>query len=86
MGELKVKIPDGLEKKFREYALKKYGYKKGSLSIAAERMISEITKDEPSKTDRFLKSAGGWNDIDADALIRKIYRNRNVTRENVELE
>lgn len=86
MGELKLKISDDVERKFRVYALKKYGYKKGSLSMAAERMISETIKGESSKADRFLNSAGGWKDIDADALIRRIYKNRGVTREKVELE
>jgi len=78
MGELKVKIPDSLERKFREYALKKYGYKKGALSMAAEKILSETVKRESAsnKEDLFLKSIGGWKDIDTDALIKKIYESR----------
>lgn len=88
MGELKIKIPDTLERKFREYAYKRYGYKKGALSMAAERMIVETVKKEPSKgDDLFLKSAGSWKDIDVDTLIKKIYESRTIsTRKKVEFE
>jgi len=89
MGELKVKLPDDLEKRFREYALKKYGYKKGALSMAAETIILEsIRRDVKAKSkDLFLKSAGSWKDIDADSLIKKIYESRTVsTRKKVEFE
>ena len=90
MGELKVKLPDRLERRFREYALKKYGYKKGALSMAAERAIIEITKkatrEDKDAESRFLKSAGGWKGIDADSFIKKIYESRKiVTRKPVEL-
>lgn len=40
MGTLKIRIPDELERKFRETAMKLYGFKKGSLSVAAEKAIS----------------------------------------------
>lgn len=40
MGEIKVYIPDDLERKFREIAMRLYGYGKGSLSIASEKAIS----------------------------------------------
>lgn len=91
MGELKVKLPDSLERKFREYALKKFGYKKGALSMAAERAIREITKrgtDESENAEsKFLKSIGGWKDVDAESLIKKIYESRTVsTRKKVKLE
>lgn len=90
MGELKIIIPDELEKRFRVYALKKYGYKKGALSMAAEKALMEITRKATEKKDiksRFLKSAGSWKDIDTDSLIKKIYESRTVsTRKKVELE
>jgi len=89
MGELKVKLPDTLERRFREYAHKRYGYKKGALSMAAERILSDsIRKGTKNKTeDLFLKSLGGWKDIDADALIKRIYESRTIsTRKKVELE
>lgn len=37
MGGLKVYIPDELERRFREAAMRLFGYGRGSLSIAAER-------------------------------------------------
>lgn len=88
MGELKLKIPDGLEKRFREYAFKKYGFKKGALSMAAEKILAETVRGEASKKkDLFLKSIGGWKDVDADALIKRIYESRTVSaRKQVELE
>lgn len=39
MGGIKVYISDELEKKFRETAMRLYGYNKGSLSIAAEKAL-----------------------------------------------
>ncbi len=39
MGEMKIKIPDELEKKFREMAMKSFGYSKGSISQAAQKAI-----------------------------------------------
>ncbi len=89
MGELKIKIPDDREKKFREYAFKKDGYRKGALSSAAEKILSEIIKEEKNikREDLFLKSAGSWKDIDADSLIKKIYESRTIsTRKKVSLK
>jgi len=40
MGGIKVYISDELERKFREAAMKLYGYGKGSLSVACEKAIS----------------------------------------------
>jgi len=89
MGELKVKLPDDLERRFREYASKRYGYKKGALSMAAKTIISEsIRRDAKDKSkDLFLKSLGGWKDVDADSLIKRVYESRTVsTRKKVEFE
>jgi len=36
MGIIKVNIEDEIEKKFREVAMKKFGYSRGSLSSAAK--------------------------------------------------
>lgn len=89
MGELKLKISDEIEKKFREYAFKKYGYKKGALSVAVEKALMEVMKKPEVKVSRnlFLKSAGSWKDIDAKSLIKKIYESRAIsTRKKVEFE
>lgn len=40
MGGIKVYISDELERKFREAAMRLYGYGRGSLSIACENAIS----------------------------------------------
>ncbi|MCD6470005.1 hypothetical protein J7L29_04320 [Candidatus Bathyarchaeota archaeon] len=40
MGGIKVYISDELERKFREAAMRLYGYGKGSLSVACEKAIS----------------------------------------------
>lgn len=41
MGSIRVHIPDKTEEEFRKIAMKIFGYKKGSLSIAAERAFEE---------------------------------------------
>lgn len=89
MGELKLKISDDIERKFREFALKKYGYRKGALSVAAEKILSESMRKETmnKSKDLFLRSAGSWKDIDAESLIKKIYESRKIsTRKKVEFE
>ncbi|MBO3802686.1 MAG: hypothetical protein JTT11_02230 [Candidatus Brockarchaeota archaeon] len=40
MGGIKVYIPDDLERKFREAAMRLYGYGRGSLSIASEKAFA----------------------------------------------
>jgi hypothetical protein len=40
MRGIKVYLPDELEKKFREAAMKLFGYGRGSLSIASEKAIA----------------------------------------------
>ena len=40
MGGIKVYIPDELERRFREAAMRLYGSRKGSLSIASERAFT----------------------------------------------
>ncbi len=40
MGGIKVYISDGLEKRFREMAMRLYGYGRGSLSIASEKAFT----------------------------------------------
>lgn len=36
MGELKIKLPDEIEKAFRKMAMKRFGYQKGAISEAAK--------------------------------------------------
>ncbi len=41
MGSIKIYISDITEKKFRKMAMELYGYGRGSISIAAEKALSE---------------------------------------------
>jgi len=43
MGEIKVKVSDETERKFREAAMRTFGYGKGSISAASERAFAEWT-------------------------------------------
>lgn len=43
MVYLKIQVTDDLEKKFREIAMRRFGHKKGSLSIAAEEALGKWT-------------------------------------------
>ncbi|MBI2172829.1 MAG: hypothetical protein HYT73_01295 [Candidatus Aenigmarchaeota archaeon] len=87
MGELKLKVSDNVEKKFREYALKRFGYRKGAFSEAAEiALIKLMSSAEKTAKDRFLKSAGGWRDVDSDSIIKRIYESRKISGRKVEFE
>ena len=39
MGELKIVLPEDIEKKFRKLAMARYGYQKGAMSRAAQEAI-----------------------------------------------
>lgn len=41
MGKLNLTVEDGVERRFREAAFKKFGYKKGSLQKAVEEALNE---------------------------------------------
>lgn len=43
MGSLKIHISDELEKRFREAAMRRYGYKEESVSMAAKKALEEWT-------------------------------------------
>lgn len=49
MGILKVSISDDLERRFREYAMKRFGYSRGSLSTATEQIVSDFVRKESTK-------------------------------------
>lgn len=40
MAEAKIYIPDGLDRKLREYAMRRFGYGRGSISMAAAEAIT----------------------------------------------
>jgi len=41
MGEMKIKISDEVERRFRKAAMQSYGYNKGSISQAAQKAITD---------------------------------------------
>jgi hypothetical protein len=41
MGSLKIYIPDELEAAFRKRAMERFGYRKGSISKAAQAAMAE---------------------------------------------
>ncbi|MEK6800745.1 MAG: hypothetical protein AABY05_02330 [Nanoarchaeota archaeon] len=43
MGEMKISITDGVEEIFRKIAMKRFGYRKGAFSMAAEEAINNWT-------------------------------------------
>jgi hypothetical protein len=48
MPPIKVQVSERTEKRFREVAMKRFGYGKGSLSLAAERAFTRwIAREEP---------------------------------------
>lgn len=54
MGHIKVQLSEQAEKKFRQAAMKRFGYTKGALSLAAEKALlewsdKELAKEEVSK-------------------------------------
>lgn len=57
MAVLKVNISSELGKKFREIAMKKYGYTKGALSAAAQKALANWTlkNEKMEKTKEVVK-------------------------------
>lgn len=46
MSPLKVQLSEETEKKFREAAMRRFGYGRGALSLAAERALSSWARGE----------------------------------------
>ena len=57
MGEVKVRLSDDAEAAFRKKAMEKFGYGKGSLSLAAEEAFREwaIARQRKAKLDVIKK-------------------------------
>ena len=51
MGEIKIVLPDDVEKIFRKEAMRRYGYIKGALSQAVREAIREWSNARESKED-----------------------------------
>lgn len=52
---LRVQISKNLEQKFRELAMKKFGYTKGALSKAAEEALTQWTLTQEKEKPQFTK-------------------------------
>ena len=78
MGSLKIIIEDKLLKEFRKKAMEKFGYTKGSLSIAAREAIKNWLKE--SGKGEFKKSflkvmeevSGVWSGEEGIKYVRKV--------------
>lgn len=46
MGSIKFDVPDELEDRFREWAMKRFGHKRGSIGKAGEEALSEWVADQ----------------------------------------
>jgi hypothetical protein len=79
MGVVKLSIEEELLKKFREEALKKFGYTKGALSIAAREAFKkwlELDTNKEKKFEEFSKAleevSGIWKSEKGYEYVRKI--------------
>ncbi|MFY3740026.1 MAG: hypothetical protein HMLIMOIP_000451 [Candidatus Nitrosomirales archaeon] len=63
MGYIKVQVSEQAESKFRQAAMKKFGYVKGALSLAAEKALLEWSDKELAKEEvsRIIHDAGIGN-------------------------
>lgn len=73
MGEIKVSVPDDKEEKFREAAMRVFGYKRGSISKAAEKAMEEWAErmsNEEINSSQGLGSflQGKLSDVDKSAV------------------
>ena len=60
MGYVKVKVSEEAERKFRRAAMKRFGYTKGALSLAAEKALTEWSEKELQKEElsNLIRDAG----------------------------
>ncbi len=79
MGVLKVNIEEELLRKFKEEAMKRFGYTKGALTIAAREALKKWLESDIEKEKRLEKfyktldeAAGIWTDKEGSKFVRKI--------------
>ena len=51
MGEMKILLPENIEKAFRRIAMKRFGYQRGALSKAAHEAIKNWTFTYPENSE-----------------------------------
>jgi hypothetical protein len=81
MGVLKVNIEEELLRKFKEEAMKRFGYTKGALTIAAREALKKWLESDIEKEKRLEKfyktldeAAGIWTDEEGSKFVKKIRR------------
>jgi pyruvate/oxaloacetate carboxyltransferase len=79
MGILKVNLEDELLRKFKEEAVKRFGYTKGVLSIATREALKkwlEFDVEKKKKIEEFSKAvkeaAGIWTGEEGYKFVKKI--------------
>ena len=73
MGEIKVKVSDETEKKFRQAAMARFGYCRGSISTAAENAFSEWANEAGTKKPVSFRGLAKTklNEKDLDKFVEK---------------
>jgi hypothetical protein len=79
MGVLKVNIEEELLRKFKEEAMKRFGYTRGALTIAAREALKKWLESDIEKEKRLEKfyktldeAAGIWTGEEGSKFVRKI--------------
>lgn len=71
MGNIKVILPDELEKEFREEVFKQMGMKKGNLTIAIEEAIGEWIASRRKRRSEISEKAWGTRKMGRKAVKGK---------------
>lgn len=77
MGEIKIVMPEEMEKKFRRQAMMKFGYQKGAISKAAQKAIENWTNMGSAKED-YKDSSIAKNSLDKLTGIMKHVKKTSV--------
>ena len=81
---IKVELDEELEKRFRELAMKKFGYSKGSIKKAMESAIKMWTEEEKFQPPR-KKKKNGKNAVDLLVGLLKDVKHKSSVEEQHEI-
>jgi hypothetical protein len=76
---IKVELDERLEKEFRQLAMRKYGYSKGSIKKATETAIREWTETESGARPRRVSEATQKNKTAVDLLTGLLKNTKHKT-------
>ncbi len=82
---IKVELDENLEKEFRELAMKKFGYSKGSIKKATETAIREWTAVETGRKVATSQSKKGKSGVDLLTGLLKDVKHRTSVEEQHEI-